>query len=153
RYTGQEDICVGTPIANRTRAETEGLIGFFVNTLALRTDLAGDPAFRELLARVRETALGAYAHQDLPFEMLVQTLRPERDLSHSPLFQVMFILQNAPLKVPKIAGLTSGPLVELADNGTSKFDLTLTMMEGIEGLTGTVEYNTDLFEEGTIQCL
>src|SRR5262249_8759513 len=119
RYTGQEDLCVGTPIAGRNRAEVEGLIGFFVNTLVLRTDLSGDPTFRELLARVRETALGAYAHQDLPFEMLVQSLRPDRDPSHSSLFQVMFILQNAPLKIPSIAGLTAGPFVYLSDNGTS----------------------------------
>ncbi len=151
RYSGQLDLCVGTPIAGRNRAETEGLIGFFVNTLVLRTDLSGNPSFRELLHRVREVALEAYAHQELPFEMLVQTLRPERDLSHSALFQVMFILQNAPLKIPNIAGLTSGPLVELADNGTSKFDLTLTMMEGTAGLTGTVEYNTDLFDDTTIE--
>jgi amino acid adenylation domain-containing protein len=153
RYTGQEDLCVGTPIAGRNRAETEGLIGFFVNTLVLRTDLSGDPSFRELLARVREVALGAYAHQDLPFEMLMQSLRPDRDPSHSSLFQVMFILQNHPLKIPSIAGLASGPFVNLSDNGTSKFDLTLTMMEGPDGLTASVEYNTDLFEEATVQRL
>ncbi|HEY1380035.1 MAG TPA: condensation domain-containing protein, partial [Gemmataceae bacterium] len=150
RYSGQEDICVGSPIAGRNRAETEGLIGFFVNTLVLRTDLSGDPSFRAVLGRVREVALEAFAHQDLPFERLVQALRPERDLSHSALFQVMFILQNAPLKIPRLAGVTTGPLVELADNGTSKFDLTLTMVEEAEGLTATVEYSTDLFEEATI---
>jgi non-ribosomal peptide synthetase component F len=153
RYSGQEDLCVGTPIAGRDRAETEGLIGFFVNTLVLRADLSGDPTFAELLARAREVCLGAYAHQDLPFEMLVKELRPQRELSRSTLFQVMFILQNAPLKIPTVAGLTSSPLVELADNGTSKFDLILTMMEGTEGLTATAEYNTDLFEEATIQRL
>jgi amino acid adenylation domain-containing protein len=149
-YSGQEDLCIGTPIAGRNRAEVEGLIGYFVNTLVLRTDLSGDPTFRELLGRVRETALGAYAHQDLPFEMLVQSLRPDRDPSHSSLFQVMFILQNHPLKIPSIAGLTAGPFVNLSDNGTSKFDLTLTMMEGPDGLTAGIEYNTDLFDEATI---
>jgi amino acid adenylation domain-containing protein len=153
RYSGQEDLCVGTPIAGRNRTETEGLIGFFVNTLVLRTNLSGEPTFRQLLGRVREVALGAYAHQDLPFEMLVQALRPDRDPSHSSLFQVMFILQNAPLKIPSIAGLTAGPFLSLSDNGTSKFDLTLNIMEGSDGLATTVEYNTDLFEEGTIQRL
>src|SRR5262249_4781280 len=140
-------------IAGRNRAEIEGLIGFFVNTLVLRSDLSGDPSFRELLARVREVALSAYAHQDLPFEMLVQKLRPERDLSRSPLFQVIFILPHQPLGIPPIAGLTAGQFMPLADNGTSKFDLTLTMMEGADGLTGTVEYNTDLFNEATISRL
>src|SRR5205823_11641601 len=96
RYSGQDDLVVGTPIAGRTRAETEDLIGCFVNTLALRADLAGNPSFRELLGRVRTVALGAYAHQDLPFEKLVEELQPERDLRHAPLFQVAFVLENAP---------------------------------------------------------
>jgi non-ribosomal peptide synthetase component F len=97
RYTGQEDIVVGSPIANRNRREIEGLIGFFVNTLVLRSNFTGNPTFRELLAQVRQVALEAYEHQDLPFEKLVEELKPERSLSYSPLFQVMFVLQNAPL--------------------------------------------------------
>ena len=105
RYTGQADICVGTPVANRTRSEIEGLIGFFVNTLVLRTDLGGAASFAEVLRRVREAALEAYAHQDLPFEKLVAELRPARDLSRNPLFQVMFILQNAPLPKVHLKGL------------------------------------------------
>jgi len=149
RYTGQEDICVGTPIANRTRAEIEGLIGFFVNTLVLRTDLSGDPSFRELLRRVREVALGAYAHQDLPFEMLVDELQPARDMSHSPLFQVMFVLQNAPVQALELSELTLSPVE--TENGIAKFDLTLMMEERPEGLQGTVEYNTDLFDAATIE--
>ncbi len=149
RYTNQEDIIVGSPIANRNRAEIEGLIGFFVNTLVLRTELSGDPTFRELLGRVRETTLGAYEHQDVPFEKLVEELRPERDLSHAPLFQVMFALQNAPGKALELEGLTLHPL--RIDHGTSKFDLTLFMWTEGEGLRATVEYSTDLFDASTIK--
>jgi amino acid adenylation domain-containing protein len=148
RYTGQDDIAVGSPIAGRNHAEIEGLIGFFVNTLVLRTDLSGDPPFRELLGRVREVALGAYAHQDLPFERLVEELHPGRDLSRTPLFQVMFALQNAPMKALELSGLTLCPLE--IDSGTAKFDLTLSMTQEAQGLKGRLEYNTDLFETDTI---
>ncbi|MBD6618564.1 amino acid adenylation domain-containing protein [Komarekiella sp. 'clone 1'] len=149
RYTGSEDIVVGSPIANRNRAEIEGLIGFFVNTLVLRTNLAGNPNFEELLKRVREVALGAYAHQDLPFELLVEELQPQRDLSHTPLFQVMFVLQNAPMSALELPGLTLSPLESNSDS--AKLDLTLYITETVDGLLGNLEYNTDLFEESSIQ--
>jgi amino acid adenylation domain-containing protein len=149
RYTGCEDIVVGSPIANRNRAEIEGLIGFFVNTLVLRTNLAGNPSFEELLKRVREVALGAYAHQDLPFELLVEQLQPQRDLSHTPLFQVMFVLQNAPMSPLELPGLTLSPL-DIHSN-SAKFDLTLLMMETEEGLVGSLEYSIDLFAQSSIQ--
>jgi len=151
RYTGQEDILVGSPIANRNWSEIEGLIGFFVNTLVLRTNLSGNPTFRELLRRVWEMTLGAYAHQDLPFEMLVEKLQPERDLSHTPLFQVVFTLQNAPMPPREQAGLTFRPLE--VDSRTAKFDLTLFMVETKQGLSGAIEYNTDLFDAATIARL
>jgi len=148
RYSGQEDILVGSPIANRNRAEIEGLIGFFVNTLVLRTVLSGNLSFKTLLGRVREVALGAYTHQDLPFEKLVEELQPERDLSHTALFQVMFILQNAPMASLDLPGLTLRPLD--IGSGTAKFDLTLYMMDTEQGLLGALEYNTDLFDACTI---
>ncbi|KKK44340.1 hypothetical protein LCGC14_3167270, partial [marine sediment metagenome] len=110
RYTGQEDMVVGSPIAGRTRVEFEGLIGFFVNTLVLRTSLSGNPSFRELLGRVSDVTQGAYAHQDLPFEKLVEVLQPERSLSYSPLFQVMFVLMNAPQEALDLPGLTAAPM-------------------------------------------
>jgi hypothetical protein len=116
RYAGADEIVVGTPIANRQRGEVEGLIGYFVNALALRTDLSGDPTFRELMGRVREVALGAYLHQDVPFEKLVEELQPERALSHSPIFQVVFVLQNAPLGGLELPGVSFELLP--ADNAT-----------------------------------
>jgi len=158
RYSRQDDISVGTPIANRNRAEIEPLIGFFVNTLVLRTDLSGDPTFRELVRRVRDTALGAYAHQDVPFEMVVDALQPERNLSYPPLFQVMFAwqqnaLQTGPqLGVALHAGALSITSLD-AHSGTAKFDLTLEMYESADGLGGAFEYNTDLFEAATIERL
>ncbi|MEH2331115.1 amino acid adenylation domain-containing protein [Nostoc sp.] len=149
RYTGQEDILVGSPIANRDRSEIEQLIGFFVNTLVIRTDLAGNPSFSELLSRVREVALSAYAHQNLPFEMLVEALQPERDLSYTPLFQVMFALQNASTSQVELTGLTVTPLI--TEGATAKFDLSLLMQNTATGLVGFWEYNTDLFDASTIE--
>ncbi len=148
RYTQQNDILVGTPTANRNRFEIEGLIGFFVNTLVLRTDLGGNPSFRELLRRVREVTLGAYSHQDLPFEYLVEKLQPERDLSHSPLFQVMFVLQNAPKNEFQLSGITLSSLK--LENQTAQFDLSVDIFETESGLGGWFEYNTDLFDASTI---
>lgn len=148
RYCGQDDIVVGTPVANRSRSELEGLIGFFVNTLVLRTDLSGDPDFRELLTRVRETALGAYDHQDLPFEKLVEELQPERSMSHSPLFQVLFVMQNAPKEALQFSGLTLNRFN--IDKVTSKFDLHLSVRETPDGLRVWAEYSTELFDAHTI---
>ncbi len=148
RYSRQEDITIGTPIANRNRKEIEPLIGFFVNTLVLRANLEGNLSFLELLNQVRQVALDAYAHQDVPFEQLVEALQPERNLSHSPLFQVMFALQNAPMGKLELPGLTITPLERRTL--TSKFDLFLSMEETEQGLRGEWEYNTDLFERATI---
>jgi len=151
RYSGQTDISVGTPIANRNRAETEGLIGFFVNTLVLRTDLSGNPRFTELLRRVREVCLGAYAHQDVPFEMLVDELQPVRSLSHTPLFQVMLTFQTAAGESFALPGLRLKPFN--ARTRTAKFDLLLALKESPRGLTGKIEYNTELWEAGTISVM
>ncbi|HYG08694.1 MAG TPA: amino acid adenylation domain-containing protein [Pyrinomonadaceae bacterium] len=149
RYSAQEDIVVGTPIANRNRAEIEGLIGFFVNTLVLRTSLSGNPTFRDALRRVRETTLGAYAHQDAPFELLVEELQPHRGLSQTPLFQALFAMQNAPRQT---LSLGSVQLSELSAGETSaKFPLSLILMEDEHGLLSGWTYSTDLFDEATIR--
>jgi amino acid adenylation domain-containing protein len=146
RYSVQSDIVVGSPIANRTRVEVEGLIGFFVNTLVLRTDLSGDPTFRQLLGRIREVALGAFAHQDVPFERLVEELQPARNLSHNPLFQVGFALQNTESAMQNAP--EQGPPQFRA--GASKFDVTLSATETAAGLMAVFEYNTNLFDAATI---
>jgi len=152
RMTGEEDLAVGTPVANRPRQELEPLIGFFVNTLVLRPAPPGaapdDPTFRELLTRVREAALGAFSHQELPFEKLVEELRPARDLSRTPLFQVMLALQNAwERQTPDLPGLALEPLEHLG--ATAKFDLSLNAQEAPDGLGLTLEYATDLFDTAT----
>lgn len=163
RYTYQEDIVVGSPIANRNRSEIEGLIGFFVNSLVLRTNLSGNPIFRELLGRVRKVTLGAYSHQDLPFEKLVEELHPERNLSHHPLFQVVFGFENAPMSALELPGLV--PSLINIDFKTTRFDLELYLWkcsedfrslwggdwEDSEGIRGVMVYNTDLFDQGTIR--
>jgi alpha-ketoglutarate-dependent taurine dioxygenase len=146
--TGQQAISVGTDIANRNRRETENLIGFFINQLVLRTDLSANPTFTELLGRVREVTLSAYAHQDVPFELLVDALKPERSLKYAPLFQVKLVLQNTPQGALDLPGLT----LSLLKVGyvAAKFDLTLILSETPDGLTGNFEYDTDLFDESTI---
>jgi amino acid adenylation domain-containing protein len=147
RYSRQTDLLVGTPIANRTHRETEPLIGIFINTLVLRTNLAGTPSFRELLGRVRKVALEGYSHQHLPFERLVGELQPERSLSHNPLFQVMFALQDALPPVPDLQGLSFSPLP--VKTGATEFDLYLLMRDTEEGLVCVLEYSPDLFDEET----
>ena len=155
RYSGQDDVAVGSPIAARDRAETADLIGLFLNTLVLRTDCSGDPTFSELLRRVREVALGAFAHQDAPFEMVVEELRPVRDLSHTPLFQMAFSLQSGvgedggARRRPRVA--EPGVTVLEVETGAARFDLTLLADEDSEGLTLAFEYRTDLFEGASIQ--
>jgi amino acid adenylation domain-containing protein len=148
RYTGQDDIAVGSPIAGRNRVELESLIGFFVNTLVLRTSVSANPTFLELLGRVREVALGAYAHQDVPFEQLVEELQPERKLHQSPLFQTMFALQNLNREAVDLPGLTIDAVK--MDIGTAKFDLALALYDEPDGLRTLIEYNTDLFDTATI---
>jgi amino acid adenylation domain-containing protein len=148
RYTGIEDILVGTPVAGRERIETEQMIGLLINTLALRTDLAGDPSFGEALVRVRETALEAHAHQELPFERLVQELQPDRDPSRTPVFQVLFALQNSPVEPLRLGDLAATPLD--IHTGTAKLDLALAMSELEGGLAVSIEYGTDLFDSATV---
>ncbi|UNY98309.1 amino acid adenylation domain-containing protein [Zhouia spongiae] len=149
KYTGESDICVGSPIANRTREEVEGLIGLFVNTLALRSDVNTELSFNEFLGRVKQTTLEAYENQDLPFEKVVDMLEPERNLSYSPLFQVMMVLQNNPEGELKFSGLN----VESVgiESTISKFEITLDFTETEKGLYGGIEYNTDLFDSDTIE--
>ena len=149
RYAGRPRFAVGSPIANRTAVETEALIGFFVNTLVLPADVSGNPEFLALLKRVRETTLDAYAHQDVPFEQLVEALQPERDMSHSPLFQVAFMLQNTPLNALQLPGLTLAPVA--AESKTAKYDLTVTAAETADGLMCSFEFNSDLFERATVE--
>ncbi|HEX8246226.1 MAG TPA: amino acid adenylation domain-containing protein, partial [Longimicrobium sp.] len=148
RYSGSDDIVVGSPIAGRTRKEIEELIGFFVNSMVLRTDLSGDPSFREVLRRAREVTLGAYEHQEVPFERLVAELQPERSLSHSPLFQVLLTLQNAGGDAV-LPGLRVSEVE--ADRGSSKLDLSLVLTATAGGLRGRLTYSTDLFERGTAE--
>ncbi|HEU4557490.1 MAG TPA: amino acid adenylation domain-containing protein [Longimicrobium sp.] len=149
RLSGRDDVVVGSPIAGRVRREVEGLIGFFVNTMALRTDLSGDPTVAELIGRVREATLEAYAHQDLPFERVVEELQPERTLSHNPLFQVAFALQNVKMEPVDAPGLRLK--LEDVDSGTSKFDMFLEMLEDGSVLRGNLEYATDLWERATVE--
>ncbi|MBK7992399.1 MAG: amino acid adenylation domain-containing protein [Blastocatellia bacterium] len=151
RYTSTEDILIGTPIANRNHSQIENLIGVFVNTLVLRTDLSGNPSFEELLSRVKEVTLGAYSNQDIPFEALVEKLQPERDLSRTPFFQVMFVMQNTPISLIELQDISLS--TEVVDNKTAKFDLLLETIETESGLLAIFEYNTDLFETSTIERL
>jgi acyl carrier protein len=148
RYSGQEQIVVGTDLANRTSAETEKLIGFFINVLPLRTDLSGNPTFKEVVSRVREVALGAYAHQDMPFDKLVEELKPERSLSHNPLVQVLFVMQNIPKQRRELAGLKLEPFAMPLTR--SKFDLAAFMVEEGQHFVSNWLYSTDLFERSTI---
>ncbi len=149
RYTGQDDIVIGTPIAGRNRVEIEDLVGYFMNTVALRVDLRGDPSFRQLLRRARETTVGAFSHQDVPFERVVSEVNPQRDLSRTPLFQVMLVLQNQRRNEFAPAGLRATPVRH--ERGWAKFDLTVGMGERTEGLNTSWEYSTDLFEAATVE--
>ncbi|CCQ48792.1 Long-chain-fatty-acid--CoA ligase [Crocosphaera watsonii WH 8502] len=149
RYSGQEDVILGTATAGRRIKKLESLMGFFVNTLALRSNLSNHLSFEEFLTQIKQVCLDAYAHQDVPFEQLVEVLQPERNLSHSPIFQVMFVLQNTAMEELELPGLTVSSLE--TSRKTSKFDLTLSMEENDEKLRGEWEYNTDLFHCSTIE--
>ncbi|HEY9284478.1 MAG TPA: condensation domain-containing protein, partial [Pyrinomonadaceae bacterium] len=149
RYTGQTDICVGTPLAGRDRVDLEPLIGFFVNTLVMRARIDASASFRQLLGQVRDTVLQAYAHQDVPFEQIVEQLQPDRNLSYTPVFQVVFALQNTQQSSLELPGLSFS--TTSVESTTVKFDLTLIMREAGEGLAGSLEYNSDLFEAETIE--
>ncbi|MDP7094523.1 MAG: amino acid adenylation domain-containing protein, partial [Gammaproteobacteria bacterium] len=148
RYSGEDDLVIGTPISGRQRSELEGIVGFFLNTLAIRADMSGNPSFNELLNRVKDSTLGAFAHQELPFEKLVEELQPDRNLSHAPIFQVLFVLNHMSREDVKFGDLEIGSA--LYDISTAKFDLQLTVSEVTDGLATTILYNTDLFEEGTV---
>jgi len=149
-YSGQTDVCVGTPVWGRPRRELDDLIGFFINTLVLRTDLSGDPTFSTLLSRVRETCIAAYAHQDAPFERLVEELAPARELGRSPFFQSMVAMQGATIEGLQLEGLKAEAM--RCDTGTAKFELTLMLAEDLRGgLESAIEYNSDLFDAGTIE--
>ncbi len=151
RYSGQEDVSIGTPIANRNRSEVEYLLGVFINTLVMRANMGDDPTFADLVQRVKETALGAYAHQDIPFEMLVEELKPERDMSRPPFYQVMFVMQNAAPPPLRLDDVVIEPL-EL-HTPTAKFDITIVLEPVADGIDGQIVYNTDLFEKETIDRL
>jgi amino acid adenylation domain-containing protein len=150
RLSGAEEVVIGTPVANRGHVEIEGLIGFFVNTLAIRVDLSGRPTVKALLGRVKEQVMAAQHHQDIPFEQVVEIVGPVRSLSHSPVFQVLFVWQNAPRDRFELAGVTIRPL-EGAPHVVAKFDLTLALQEAGERIVGGVEYATSLFEQGTVE--
>ncbi len=151
RFSNQTDMNIGTPIANRNRAELENLIGFFINTLVIRSDLSGNPTFSKLLVKNKKIALDAYRNQDVPFEEIVDKLKLERNLSHTALFQAMFVLNNAKIEKFELAGVELEP-IEI-DNGTTKFDLVLSITENVESLKGKFEYNNDLFKKNTIRQL
>lgn len=149
RYSGQDDIPLGSPVAGRTRSEVEGIIGLFVNTLVLRGDLSGNPTFRTLMKRIYQMCIGGFAHQDMPFEQLVEELQPDRDMSRNPLFQVMFIHQNIDWKNPEVPDLEVNPMV--IESKTAKFDLTMAVLETRDTLSLNMEYSIDLFDNATIE--
>jgi Condensation domain len=151
QYTGQDDVVVGTDVANRNRIETEGLIGFFINQLVLRTDLSGNPSFREILARVRRTVLDAYTYQDVPFDIVVDEVTPDRTADSSPLFQVKLVLQNTPRQELSMPGINISEMS--MGNSTSKFDILLNLFDTDEGLVGYNQYDSDLFEASTMHGL